>query len=181
MAITSKAALEKHRSSGMTASELGAFGARFGMHAVELPGGTELYKYSGDYPFRADRRVWSPWWSARQGTKHDLGAGKSISWTGLGSHLTKAMHGNYSDVKVARTRSAVKHEWNSMRNIFIARLIAPAWAWVGQCKGQRVSDTDPNYSNLYLIGGDYQYYIPDLQQHDLMILSAHCGDDEGRI
>lgn len=179
MAFRTKTELDKHRATAMTDSELGAFTARYGIHAVELLSGTELYKYSGGYPFSSQHKAWSPWWNARSTTKYNAG-GKSGTWSGLGERLTKAMHGSYSDVKVARTRSAVKHEWNSMRNIFIARLTCSAWAWLGQCKGQRMSDTDPNFANLYFIGGDLQYYIPDLKQHDLMILSAHCGDDEGR-
>lgn len=176
MALTTKTALEKFP---MKDSEASAFLARFGMHPVELSSNTTLYKYSGDYPFRQDLNRWSPWWNARSGARHVLPDGKEVSWTGLAPRLTAAMKGNFSDVKAARVRSAVKHEWNSMRNLFIVRLNVQAWAWFGQCKGQRASDTDPNYANLHLMGGDFQYYIPELERHEITVTSAHCGSDDG--
>lgn len=178
MAIKDKDELEKFP---MKDSEAAAFVGQFGMHPVQLACNTDLYKYSGDYPFRPEFSRWSPWWNARSGTRHTLKDGTAVSWTGLAPRLTAAMEGDFSDVRVARIRSAVKHEWNTMRNLFIARLTVTTWAWLGQCKGQRVSDTDPDYKNLYLAGGDLQYYIPNLERHELKITSAHCGSDAGRI
>lgn len=165
----------------MTEGELGAFTARFGRHPVALRGGTQLYKYSGPYPYNDTTHAWSAWWNARSGTQHVLEDGRKVSWTGLSSHLTKAMKGGFSDVREARVRSAVKTNWNSMNNLFIATLeVDVAWAWLGQCKGQRTSDSeDPEHQKLYFIGGSYQYYIPALQRHELRILSASCGSDEG--
>ena len=181
MALTDLEALQKHRAS-MSDSELNAFTSKFGMHPVRLTGGTHLYKYSGAYPFSDERQRWSPWWNARSGTQHVLADGRKISWTGLSPRLTKAMDGGFSDVRQARIRSAVKNDWNTLANLFIVTLNAEvAWAWFGQCRGQRVSDDDPNYRNLFYIGGDYQYYIPELQRHEIRVLSAHCGSDEGKL
>lgn len=182
MAITDLEALKKHRDS-MRAGELSAFTAKFGMHPVRLTSGTQLYKYSGSYPYDETKHRWSPWWNARSGTQHTLGDGRKIAWTGLSERLTKAMDGNFSDVRQARIRSAVKYNWNTMANLFIASLETEvAWAWFGQCRGQRVSDEqNPNYQNLFLIGGDYQYYIPELHRNEVRIISAHCGSDEGKV
>lgn len=182
MALTDLDALQKHRAS-MSEDDSKAFTDKFGMHPVRLTAGTQLYKYSGPYPFDEKTHHWSPWWNARSGTQHTLADGRKIAWSGLSERLTKAMTGNFSEVRQARIRSAVKYNWNTMANLFIATLNAEvAWAWFGQCRGQRISDEqNPGYQNLYLIGGDYQYFIPGLQRHEIRILSAHCGSDEGKV
>ena len=184
MALTTLEALKNHRDSGtMHKDHISAFTAKFGMHPVKLTSGTELYKYSDSYPYIDKDQKWSAWWNARAGTQHVLDDGRKISWTGLSARLTKAMNDGPSDVRQARVRSAVRDDWNSLQNLFIAVLQTEvAWAWFGRCSGQPVVTPDPNTSpKVFYIGGDYQYYIPELQRHELRILSASCGSDDGKL
>jgi hypothetical protein len=184
MALTTLEALKNHRDSGtMHKDHISAFAAKFGMHPVKLTGGTELYKYSDSHPYSDKDQKWSAWWSARAGTQHVLEDGRKVSWTGLSARQTKAMNDGTSDVRQARVRSAVRDDWNSLQNLFIAVLQTEvAWAWFGRCSGQPVVTPDPNTSpKVFYIGGDYQYYIPELQRHELRILSASCGSDDGKL
>jgi hypothetical protein len=181
MAITSASDLVKFWDAEVSASEKAAFNTRFGLHPTELRAGTELYKYSKNFPYTEDRGRWSPWWHFRKAQRVLLNNGTTQTVPGFGDQLQRAENLAVSDVRFARVRSSVKNEWNDLQTIFIAYLTVSAWAIFGQNSGLGMSESDQSTSNVFYIGGNFQVYIPKLVRDDLHSLGAfHSGLDTGR-
>jgi hypothetical protein len=181
MAITNASDLIKFWHAEVSASEKAGFNSRFGLHPTELKAGTELYKYSKSFPYTENRGRWSPWWHFRKTQRIPLTNGSSQSIPGLGDHLQRAESLGVSDVRLARVRSSVTHEWNDLHTLFLVYLTVSAWAMFGQNSGLGISETDQNVSNVFYIGGNFQIYIPRLARDDLHSLGAfRSGVDTGK-
>ena len=181
MAITSALDLIRLWDAEVSASEKAAFNTKFGWHPIELKSGTELYKYSTNFPYAEDRGRWSPWWHFRKAQRVVLSNGTTRTVPSFGDQLQRAENLSVSDVRFARVRSAVKNEWNGLNTIFIAYLTVSAWAIFGQNSGLGMSESDQSASKVFYIGGNFQVYIPRLVRDDLHSLGAfHSGLDTGR-
>jgi hypothetical protein len=181
MAITIVSDLIRFWDGGVSASEKAAFNPRFGLHPIQLEAGTELYKYSKSFPYSEERGRWSPWWHFRKARRVVLTNRGSQNIPGLGDHLQRAEQLGASDVRLARVRSSVTHEWNDLHTLFLVYLTASAWAMFGQNSGLGISESDQNVSNVFYIGGNFQVYVPRLTRTDLQILGAlRSGIETGK-
>jgi hypothetical protein len=133
-----------------------------------LPAGFRLYKFT---QYAAHRTAFdgavTPWWSSVDPL--------DASDPGLAGTLERAERVGSSPNEFARARAAVTLEWNAMTNLERVRLISPVWAFVGRCRTQRLSvSTDERTGamlapNVYLIGGAWQLFIPNLSWVDIAL------------
>lgn len=74
--------------------------------------------------------------------------------------------------ELARARAAISDQFdNSMRELLIVRLNAPAWVFVGQASGQpEFGDKRPEFDNVFLIGGAYQVWAPNLERQHVTVV-----------
>ena len=69
----------------------------------------------------------------------------------------------------ARVRSAVTKQWNNMRRPLFLELIQSLCAWIGKASGQLEDENEPN---VFLIGGNYQVWLPNLTMRYVKQVSA---------
>jgi hypothetical protein len=112
----------------------------------------EFYKFTQHPLVPPNGRV-TPWWSSVTPLDPDD--------PGLAGTLERAARLGVSGADFSRARSAVTKQWNSMSGLLIARLIVPAYGFVGRCSHQRYDD-DPAFANVLWIGGAWQVWIPNL-------------------
>lgn len=180
MAIHSEQQLWDFWNTQVSPSEKTGFLASFGIHAVQLQQGTELYKYSQHDPYNATRGVWSPWWHFRRATVLSLTGGRSFTTPSLAGHLSTAESMNVSDTRLARVRSSVKDEWNDLTGLWIIRLTTAAWGLFGRNSGLGKSDTDLAAAKVSYIGGAYQIYIPKLARSEATVVSTSYALETGK-
>jgi hypothetical protein len=119
--------------------------------------GTKLFKWTKSI---ATSRGVSPWWQFVEPLR--LGTGAAIP--GIQELQTRAARLGVPDRDFARTRVAVTEEWNKMTNIVGISLTEGAWGYIGKASGQRKNQDN---SHVYLIGGEYQVWIPGLTMRDV--------------
>jgi len=128
MALITKSDLWDFWDKKVTPDEKKGFRRSFGLHPIEMKSRTELFKYSTPYPFNSSRGLWSPWWNLRNAQNILLNNGRLHLCPGLGEHLSRADFPGGNPVRLARVRSAVKHELERPAN--------PLFGAVdGQCLG----------------------------------------------
>lgn len=120
-----------------------------------LAAGTKLYKHTSYSLFGNGGQI-SPWWSSV--------VPLSPADPGLAGSRTRAGNLGVTDVDFARARTAVTRQWNEMGRILQVRLTQPVYGFIGRCSGQRL---DENISNVVLIGGAHQLWIPNLTLADV--------------
>lgn len=131
-----------------------------------LPAGFQLYKFTERSPFDGPAGGFvSPWWSSVE----PLGP----SDPGFEGMLRRATASRSDPEEYARARAAVKLDWNDMSMLVRIRLLLPAFGFVGRCRHQRLSDEIDaasgrlRHENVYLIGGAWQIYLPNLTTSDV--------------
>ncbi|HEY8747137.1 MAG TPA: hypothetical protein VIM11_04135 [Tepidisphaeraceae bacterium] len=179
MAVRSRKDLENIWSSAPK-SIVAAFLKSYGIHPNELPAGTELYKYSGRNPYNSSDRFWSPWWSLVRGPGMKLNSGEIVLPPTLDDQIARAKRLGVSDVRLARVRSAVKHEWNDLTGLWVVRLTSDTWGMFGRNSGLPTTDRDPDQKNVFNIGGNYQIYLPKLVYDNLTTVARGTRSDTGR-
>jgi hypothetical protein len=119
-----------------------------------FPAGWQLYKFT-KHPLSS---LMSPWWSSVE----PLDTGDP----GLKVSLERAARLAVTPQQLARVRSAVTQQWNSMDNLLRIKLTRPVYGFVGRCSSQRVDqDVSPK---VVFIGGAWQVFIPGLARADVM-------------
>lgn len=114
--------------------------------------GHELYKFTAYPLFRPDASVTPFWFSVSPIAPGD---------TGLAGLQQRSVVLSSEGSVTARARGAVTRQWNPMTGLLGARLVAPAYGFIGQCSGQPI-DEAPWLSNVFFIGGAWQLWIPNL-------------------
>ena len=59
-------------------------------------------------------------------------------------------------------------QWNKMTNAVAIDLVNGAWGYIGKASGQL---EDNLVSNVFLIGGEYQVWVPGLVPNDIRRIS----------
>ena len=72
------------------------------------------------------------------------------------------------DRDYARARAAVTQQWNKMTTAVAIELTKGAWGYIGKASGQLQDNLIPN---VFLIGGEYQVWIPGLVANDIRQIS----------
>jgi hypothetical protein len=123
----------------------------------------KLYKWT-QYPLVGPKGV-TEWWTLvdplvlRTGTRVP----------GLQEIHERSARLGVHDRELARARSAVTKQWNDLRQPLFIELTQPAWAWIGKASGQL---KDQNLPNVFLIGGNYQVWLPGLTMQHVRQISA---------
>lgn len=117
-----------------------------------LPG-SKLYKWT-QHPLVGPKGI-TPWWSFLE--DRTLANGSRVE--GLAKLQEYAQRLSATDSRYHRTRLAVTKQWNQMNRPLVIQLLKPVWGFAGKASGQL---EDQTVSNVYLIGGAYQIWIPNL-------------------
>lgn len=158
----------------LTPTEQGSFCLRPAPVLVQLPKGTQLYKWT-EYglfnPAGFASPYWSPWAAMNVGGMRVPGF----------SELRKRYRNTGGSVgrpqEFMRVRSAVTDYWNSMTSITKAELLEPVWGFVGVCAPKPPTKHDeriynlkpaeraaiPHTADVLLIGGAYQLVLPNMR------------------
>jgi hypothetical protein len=128
-----------------------------------LPAGTKLYKWT-QHALAGPRGI-TPWWSLVNSLQLQTGTVAPA----LRDTQTWAERIGKNDRDYARVRSAVTQQWNRMDKPLFAELVQPVWAWVGKASGQLEDENEPK---VYLIGGNYQVWAPNLTIQHIKQIAA---------
>jgi hypothetical protein len=136
--------------------------AFLGAPAAEwLQPGTRLYKWTKSI-FGA--RGVTPWWFFLESRVLTNG----VRCPGLRERQKYANRLNVSDRDYHRVRGAVTKQFNTMATPICISLTTGAWGYSGKAAGQ-IEDQD--IPRVFLIGGDYQLWIPNLEIADFILIS----------
>jgi hypothetical protein len=128
---------------------------------------TKLYKYSS-YPLIGPNGRITPWWTLVEKIK--LPSGRVAE--GLRGSTDAAYRLNISLPEYEKYRAAVSEKFgNTLDEFLLIALKDGAWGFAGPASGQ-VAFKDPALSNVYLIGGKIQVWIPNLLQAHVLKLDA---------
>lgn len=139
----------------------GAFIGRHPEVVVWLTPGTKLFKWTKSI---TTPKGISPWWMFLETRR--LATGASVP--GVRELQTYAARLDVHDRDYARTRLAVTEQWNRMTNAMAIEILRGTWGYVGKASGQRKDQNDPS---VFLIGGEYQVWIPGLVGKDIKKIS----------
>jgi hypothetical protein len=118
--------------------------------------GTKLYKWT-DYPLFGPHGVTEWWGFVIQRTLPSGLVAEGFRTTEKLAARVGTSHQNYQ-----LARMAVSEKFNNkMEHLLVTELILGCWAFAGKTKGQQ-EFKDPTLSNVYLIGGKCQLWIPNL-------------------
>jgi hypothetical protein len=106
----------------------------------------------------------SPWWQLLQARR--LATGAMVP--GIRELQTYASRLNVHDRDYNRTRLAVTEQWNKMTSAVAIELLRGVWGYIGKASGQRKDLDDPS---VYLIGGEYQVWVPGLVANDIRLIA----------
>jgi len=126
-----------------------------------LAPGTKLFKWTKSI---TNPRGISPWWQFLEARR--LATGANVP--GVRELQTYANRLGVHDRDYNRTRLAVTQQWNPMTNAVAIELVRGGWGYVGKASGQRKDETD---ATVYLIGGEYQVWLPGLVANDIREIS----------
>jgi hypothetical protein len=126
-----------------------------------LTPGTKLFKWTKSI---VTPQGISPWWQFLEARR--LATGANVP--GIREMQTYADRLGVQDRDYSRARLAVTKQWNKMTNAVGIELLGGKWGYVGKAWGQLKDKTD---SGVYLIGGDYQVWIPGMVINDFKPLS----------
>lgn len=127
-----------------------------------LPAGTKLYKWSKTI---VGRTGITPWWFFLEPRILPNG----VRCDGLREKQEYANRLSMNDRDYHRVRAAVTMQWNPMTHPIAVQLNNSAWGYIGKAAGQLEDNT---ISDVFLIGGDYQVWIPGLKAADLTQISV---------
>lgn len=126
-----------------------------------LEPGTRLYKWTKSI---TGRNGISPWWFFLEA--RTLPDGTPCG--GLRERQEFARRLNVHDRDYHRVRAGVTSQWNPMTRPVAIRLNNGAWGYIGKAAGQLQDET---VSNVVLIAGDCQVWIPGLKAADVTQIS----------
>jgi hypothetical protein len=121
-----------------------------------LEPGTKLFKWTQSI---TTRNGVSPWWQFLESRR--LASGATVP--GIRELQGYAARLGVHDRDYARVRAAVTKQWNRMTNAVAIQLVKGAWGYIGKASGQL---QDERVLGVYLIGGEYQVWIPGLIAND---------------
>lgn len=126
-----------------------------------LGAGTKLFKWTQSV---TTPKGVSPWWQFLESRRLANGA------TAPGVRELQEYAGRLGvhDRDYARVRAAVTEQWNKMTNAVAIELATGAWGYIGKASGQL---KDERVSNVFLIGGEYQVWVPGLIATDIRRIS----------
>jgi hypothetical protein len=112
----------------------------------------------------------SPWWSFVDSTR--LPSGTLAE--GFRVAEERAQRLGRSHREFARTRAAISEQFdNAMTNLLMVRLNTDAWGLAGQASGQpEFAQKRADLQHVFLIGGAYQVWIPNLSARDVQEIPA---------
>lgn len=119
--------------------------------------GTKLFKWTQSI---TTPRGISPWWQFLESRR--LANGQTVS--GLSQLQEYAARLGVHDRDYARARAAVTQQWNKMTTAVAIELVSGAWGYIGKASGQL---QDQNVPGVFLIGGEYQVWVPGLTESDI--------------
>ena len=122
---------------------------------------TKLFKWTKSI---TNKKGISPWWQFLIARRLPTGA----MCPGIQELQTYAGRLGIHDREYARTRAAVTLQWNKMTNAVAIELTQGAWGFVGKAAGQLRDEEEPG---IYLIGGEYQVWVPGLTSNDFRKIS----------
>lgn len=128
---------------------------------VWLTPGTRLFKWTKSI---TTRKGISPWWMFLEPRRLTTGA----NVPGVRELQTYAARLDVHDRDYARSRLAVTEQWNKMTDAIAIETLRGTWGYVGKASGQRKDKHDPC---VFLIGGEYQVWIPGLAGSDIKTMS----------
>ena len=134
---------------------------------ILLRPGTQLYKWT-------DRALAgptiTPWWSFVESTRLPSG----IVADGFRVSEERAARLGRPHREFARSRAAISGQFkNNLTNLIVIQLKVPAWGFAGQCSGQpEFDDEHKDLSHVFLIGGAFQVYMPNVALDHVMQLPA---------
>ena len=119
---------------------------------------TRLYRWTNPSSF--DNSHISPWWSFVESTP--LPSGK-VADGFLVSEQRAARIGR-SHQNFARARAAISDQFrNTMAELLMVKVMQSVWGFAGQASGQpEFADSDVEVRHVFLIGGAYQLWVPNL-------------------
>ena len=102
----------------------------------------------------------TPWWSFVESTQLPSG----VVADGFRVSEERAARLGRSHREFARSRAAISDQFgNKMTKLLVVQISLPVWGFAGQASGQReFADNQPGLRHVFLIGGAYQIWIPNL-------------------
>ena len=125
---------------------------------IRLDPPARLYRWANPSSF--DGLHIAAWWSFVESTP--LPSGKVAE--GFLVSEERATRIGRSHQKFARARVAISDQFgNTMAELLMVKVVQPVWGFAGQASGQReFADSDVEVRHVFLIGGAYQLWIPNL-------------------
>jgi hypothetical protein len=130
-----------------------AFTMRPPVVKILLPAGTRLYKWT-EYPLFTGKGI-TPWWSPVDSIVLPDGT----LMEGFRVYQERAERLEVTHREFSRIRSAVTRQWNTMSRLLWIELTEAVYGFAGSVFGQL---EDQGVDNVFLIGGSYQLWIPNL-------------------
>lgn len=128
-----------------------------------LRAGAKLYKWT-QYQLVGPKGI-TPWWSLLNDTTLQNG----VTVPGFDT-VQKRIGGGFQNARdYARARNAVTLQWNQLTKPLVVELTQDVYAFIGITAHQRRDKDDPQ---VFLIGGDYQVWLPGLTIHHVRQISA---------
>jgi hypothetical protein len=123
--------------------------------------GTKLFKWTQSI---TTPKGITAWWQFLESRRLATGA----TAPGIRELQEYASRLGVHDRDYARARAAVTQQWNKMTNAVAIDLANGAWGYIGKASGQL---EDNRVSNVFLIGGEYQVWVPGLVANDVRRIS----------
>ena len=114
----------------------------------------------------------TPWWSFVESTTLPSGAVAD----GFRVSEERAARLRRPHREFARAQAAISDQFdNSMRELLVVELNTSVWAFAGQASGQReFADSQPELNHVFLIGGAYQVWAPNLVIQHLTVVPVRA-------
>lgn len=127
-----------------------------------------LYRWS-NRPLLGSHGI-SPWWSFVDSIR--LPSGTLAEGFRIAEERARRLGKTHREF--ARARAAISDEFrNTMTNLIVVQLTTEVWGLAGQASGQPEFAKDrSDLQNVFLIGGAYQVWIPNLTVGHLAEVSA---------
>jgi hypothetical protein len=121
-----------------------------------------LYKWTS-HPLIGGSGI-TPWWFFVKTTR--LPGGMVAEGFRTSEERTARIGESHRDL--ARARAAISGQFhNTMKDLLVIQMKIQVWAFAGQASGQREFADDHHLQHVYLIGGAYQVWVPNLTSQDV--------------
>lgn len=132
--------------------------------------GRQLYKWTG-WPLEGPNGI-SPWWSFVESTR--LPSGAMAEGFRVSEERARRLGKSHRDY--ARVRAAISDQFNnSMADLLVVHVNEDVWGLAGLASGQReFKDDQVDRQHVYLIGGAWQVWIPNLTTRHVTALAVRA-------